>query len=268
MKVRRNGNGAVAKMYEHFLHIAPTYGMFRTTDLAPVVFIANKMKRLKSGQAADVGCGTGRYGLEISKRVGERFHLFCVDNNTGMLRYLRKNFVENGISNFTPVRSDSHMIPLQTDSLDCVVSFNAIHHFSLSRFLRESSRILKNNGKLFVYTRLQDQNSRTIWGMHFPSFARKENRLYELEELKQAFETDANLNISSVKMFEHHRVFPLERLVEQAKNHHYSTFRMYKRHEFREALHKFVQNILDHYDDLDRISWKDQNTMLEIENVQ
>ncbi|MGB9125691.1 MAG: methyltransferase domain-containing protein, partial [Nitrosotalea sp.] len=162
----------------------------------------------------------------------------------------------------------SHKIPLQTDSLDCIMSFNAVHHFSLQNFLKESSIILKNNGKLFIYTRLRDQNARTIWGMHFPSFDKKENRLYELDELKSAFEKDPNLNINSVKFFEHHRVYPLEKLVEQAKNHHYSTFKFYKKYEFREALHRFVQNILNHYDDLDKISWKDQNTLLVIENKQ
>lgn len=172
------------------------------------------------------------------------------------------------MSNFAPIRSDSHMIPLQTDSLDCVISFNAIHHFSLPDFLREASRVLKNNGRLFVYTRLRDQNARTIWGTHFPSFNRKEKRLYELEELKSAFEKDPNLNINYVKFFEHHRVYPLEKLVEQAKSHHYSTFSFYKKSEFREALHVFVQNILNHYDDLDQISWKDQNTLLVVENRQ
>ncbi len=256
------------KMHDHFLHIAPRYGKLRTTDIGPITFIANKIRDLQHIQAADIGCGTGRYGLKLIEHVGEKCHLFCVDNNMEMLTHLRKYFLEHHVTNFTPIRSDSHKIPLQTDLLDCVMSFNAIHHFSLSNFLRESSRILKNNGKLFVYTRLRDQNAKTIWGMHFPSFAKKENRLYELEELKSAFEKDPNLNINSVKLFEHHRVFPLERLVEQAKNHHYSTFRLYKKNEFKEALHKFVQNILNHYDDLDKITWKDQNTLLVIENNQ
>ncbi|MDE1765158.1 MAG: class I SAM-dependent methyltransferase [Thaumarchaeota archaeon] len=256
------------KMHDHFMHIAPRYRELRTTDLGPLLFITNKMTDLCSIRAADIGCGTGRYSIKFVEHLGEKCHLFCVDNNMAMLRHLREHFARYNISNFTTIRSDSHRIPLQTDSLDCVTSFNAIHHFSLQNFLRESSRILKNNGKLFVYTRLQDQNANTIWGMHFPSFTKKENRLYELDELKAAFEKDPNLNINSVKLFEHHRVYPLEKLVEQAKNHHYSTFRFYRKHEFREALHKFVQNILNHYDDLDKISWKDQNTLLVVENVQ
>jgi len=261
-------NSVLNKMHDHFLHIAPQYRQLRTTDLGPILFITNKLQDLPKVHAADIGCGAGRYSLKFVQHLGEKCHLFCLDNNRQMLRHLREHFVKNSITNFTPIRSDSHKIPLQTDSLDCVMSFNAIHHFSLPDFLRESSRVLKNNGRLFVYTRLREQNAKTIWGMHFPSFNKKEDRLYELDELKSAFEKDPNLNINSVKFFEHHRVYPLEKLVEQVKNHHYSTFKFYKKQEFREALHKFVQNILNHYDDLDNITWKDQNTLLVVENKQ
>lgn len=261
-------NSVLNKMHDHFLHIAPQYRQLRTTDLGPILFITNKLQDLPKVHAADIGCGAGRYSLKFVQHLGEKCHLFCLDNNREMLRHLREHFVKNSITNFTPIRSDSHKIPLQTDSLDCVMSFNAIHHFSLPDFLRESSRVLKNNGRLFVYTRLREQNAKTIWGMHFPSFNKKEDRLYELDELKSAFEKDPNLNINSVRFFEHHRVYPLEKLVEQVKNHHYSTFKFYKKQEFREALHKFVQNILNHYDDLDNITWKDQNTLLVVENKQ
>ncbi|NHH96950.1 hypothetical protein DYY66_1875 [Candidatus Nitrosotalea sp. FS] len=261
-------NSVLNKMHDHFLHIAPQYRQLRTTDLGPILFITNKLQDLPKVHAADIGCGAGRYSLKFVQHLGEKCHLFCLDNNREMLRYLREHFAKNSITNFTPIRSDSHKIPLQTDSLDCVMSFNAIHHFSLPDFLRESSRVLKNNGKLFVYTRLREQNAKTIWGMHFPSFNKKEDRLYELDELKSAFEKDPNLNIDSVKFFEHYRVYPLEKLVEQVKNHHYSTFKFYKKQEFKEALHKFVQNILNHYDDLDKITWKDQNTLLVVENKQ
>ena len=268
MTAKGTRRSVLGKMHDHFLGIAPQYGNLRTTDLGPILYITKKLEGLPKVRAADVGCGSGRYGLGFIEHLGEKCHLFCVDANREMLRHLRHNFVQCGIANFTPLMSDSHRIPIRTDSLDCIISFNAIHHFSLVDFMREASRVLKPNGKLFVYTRLQDQNERTIWGRHFPSFSDKEKRLYQLDELKSAFEGDPNLNINTVKFFEHHRVYPLERLVEQAKGHHYSTFKFYKKNEFRDAMHRFVQNLLVHYDDLDRISWKDQNTLLVVENSQ
>jgi ubiquinone/menaquinone biosynthesis C-methylase UbiE len=253
--------------HSHFNQIAPKYNDLRITDMGPILFIINKLQHLPNIHAADIGCGTGRYSLKFIEHLGKKYHLYCMDNNVAMLEQLKINFTNHNVVNFLPIQSDSNKMPLQTDSLDCVMTFNAIHHFSLPHFLKETSRVLKNNGKLFIYTRLRDQNSKTIWGMHFPSFHKKENRLYELDEIKTVFEKNPNLNIDSVKFFEHHRVYPLEKLVDQAKNYHYSTFKFYRKREFREALHRFVQNILNHYDDLNKITWRDQNTLLVIKNA-
>ena len=274
-KVRARNNGKKSekttmfqKMYDHFLHVAPKYRELRTTDLGPILFIANKLQDLPSIRAADIGCGAGRYGLKLVEHLGEKCYLYCIDNNIAMLKQLKTHFTNHNIVNFIPIRSDSHKIPIQTDSLDCVMTLNAIHHFSLPHFLKEASRVLKNNGRLFIYTRLRDQNARTIWGMHFPDFHKREKRLYELDHLKSMFERDPNLNLDSIKIFEHHRVFPLERLIEQARNHHYSTFKLYGKKQFLEAMHKFERNIFRHYEDLDRITWKEENTLLVVKNIQ
>lgn len=273
VKTRNNGKKSekttmFQKMHEHFMHVAPKYRELRTTDLGPIIFITNKLREMESIVAADIGCGTGRYTLKFLQHIGEKCHMYCIDNNLNMLRHLKDYLARNSIVNFLPIKGDSHKVPLQTDSLDCIMTLNAIHHFSLQPFLREASRVLKNNGRLFIYTRLRDQNARTIWGMHFPDFHKKERRLYELDHLKSMFERDPNLNLKSIKIFEHHRVFPLERLIEQARNHHYSTFKLYRRKEFTEALHKFKRNILRHYEDLGRITWKEENTLLVVKNVQ
>jgi len=256
------------KMYEHFMQVAPKYRELRTTDLGPIMFITNKLREMESIVAADIGCGAGRYTLKFLQHLGEKCHMYCIDSNPNMLHHLKEHFTRNNIVNFLPIKSDSHKLPLQTDSLDCIMTLNAVHHFSLQPFLKEASRMLKNNGRLFIYTRLRDQNAHTIWGMHFPDFHKREKRLYELDHLKSMFERDPNLNLDSIKIFEHHRVFPLERLIEQARNHHYSTFKLYGRKEFSEALHKFKRNIFKHYEDLNRITWKEENTLLVVKNVQ
>ncbi|HSD04272.1 MAG TPA: class I SAM-dependent methyltransferase [Nitrosopumilaceae archaeon] len=274
-KVKTSNNGKKSekttmfqKMHEHFMQVAPKYRELRTTDLGPIMFIANDLREMESIVAADVGCGAGRYTLKFLQHLGEKCHMYCIDSNLNMLRHLKEHLTRNNIVNFLPIKSDSHKIPLPTDSLDCIMTLNAIHHFSLQPFLKEASRVLKNNGKLFIYTRLRDQNARTIWGMHFPDFHKKEKRLYELDHLKSMFERDPNLNLDSIKIFEHHRVFPLERLIEQARNHHYSTFKFYRKKEFNEALHRFKENILHHFDDPRKIGWKDENILLVIDNFQ
>jgi len=153
-------------------------------------------------------------------------------------------------------------LPLENDSMDCIVTFNAIHHFDIQKFLGEVLRSLKDDGHLFIYTRLRNQNSRGIWGQHFPLFSDMENRLYELDELKNYIQ-EADMKIHSTKVFGYHRASSLERLVEQAKNKHYSTFELYEG-EFGDYLDEFRKNIQNNYEDWDNVTWQDENILIEI----
>lgn len=255
------------KIENHFAEIAPRYRKLRTTDIEPILFIAKELSDIDRISGADIGCGAGRYTLRLVKYLGKKCHLlYCIDKSESMLVQLRNFFVEHGINHFKILHSDVHKVPLETDSLDFAVSFNAVHHFSVPDFLREASRILKNKSKLFVYTRLRSQNARNIWGEHFPNFAEKETRLYELDELQNMIERDSNLSLKSVKFFEYERTSTLARLEEQAREYHYSTFRLFSKKEFDISLETFKKNIMENYDDVNRITWKDENVLLVIES--
>lgn len=180
-----------------------------------------------------------------------------------MLLSLEDHLTAQNITNFCVRQGDANRLPLDNDSMNCIVTFNAIHHFDVPKFLSESMRSLKDDGYLFIYTRLRNQNSRSIWGEHFPSFVDMENRLYELDELEQHIK-DADMNIHSSRVFGYSRVSSLDRLVHQAKNNHYSTFALYDKETFDESLEIFQQNITKNFDDLAQINWHDENILLEI----
>ncbi|TBR23401.1 MAG: SAM-dependent methyltransferase [Candidatus Nitrosotenuis sp.] len=204
--------------------------------------------------------------LKTSKATRKKCHLlYCVDKSEHMLVQLKNFFVEHGINYFKTLHSDAHRVPLETDSLDFVVSFNAVHHFDMPNFLKEASRILKNKSRLFVYTRLKSQNARNVWGTHFPNFAEKETRLCELDELEHMIENTPNLSLKSIRFFEYKRVSTLARLEEQARGYHYSTFRLFSKKEFNRSLEIFKKNIMENYD-AGNVTWKDQNILLVIES--
>jgi SAM-dependent methyltransferase len=184
-----------------------------------------------------------------------------------MLAQLKNFFMEHSINHFKILHNDAHKISLKTDSLDFVVSFNAVHHFDVPNFLKEASRILKDKSRLFVYTRLRSQNAKNVWGMHFPNFSDKETRLYELDELEHMIENAPNLRLRSIKFFEYERTSTLTRLEEQAKGNHYSTFRLYPKKEFERSLDVFKKEIMEKYD-VNNVTWKDQNVLLVIDNLQ
>jgi ubiquinone/menaquinone biosynthesis C-methylase UbiE len=247
----------------HFSEIAPKYKGLRTTDLDPIEHIVNHLRKKSGITMTDVGCGDGRYSIELLKSLDDDSYLHCIDYNEDMIKYLKSYLQDNNILNFCARPGNANKLPLENDSMDCIVTFNAIHHFDLQRFLAEVYECLKEDGHAFIYTRLRNQNSRNIWGQYFPLFAEIEDRLFEFDELKYAVKK-ADMKIDHTKVFGHNRTSDLNSLVNKAKNNHYSTFTLYSKDEFGKSLEKFKQNIRNNFDDLEKIQWQDENILLEI----
>jgi len=249
------------KIHHHFSRIAHKYEDLRTTDLEPILFIKKKLQNLTKIEAADVGCGGGRYDIKLFHYLTKKLYLTCIDYNKNMLNQLIKNLKEYKIKNFKTINASATALPVIANSLDAIVTFNAIHHFKLLDFLNETSRVLRDNGYLFVYTRLRSQNKRNIWGRFFPEFHEKEKRLYELSELREMLKKIPILILESIEYFKYKRIASLEWLIEQATHHHYSTFFLYDEKEFEEALREFQENITIHFKNPDSIIWNDENIM-------
>lgn len=247
--------------YQHFTRIAPKYSHLRTTDSAPVRYLIKHLDRKASIRAADIGCGSGRYDRLLLQHFGSRLELFCCDENENMLRQLRQD-LEAYAPRFHVVAARARALPLASESLDCMMTFNAIHHFKIEAFLREAGRILKPGGRLFIYTRTRSQNSRNLWGKHFPLFYEKETRLFELVELNNLLAATPDLRVKRLHLFQHRRRAELRRLLQQARQRHYSTFDLYAPAEFKHALAEFEQNLRREYPDPLRVTWSDENLML------
>lgn len=254
-------NAALKAMGQHFSNIAKKYRNIRTTDSEPISLIADKLKNLDHIEAVDVGCGAGRYDLILYKHLGDKLRLTCLDANVEMLKSLTKYLIKNDIDNFSVKQSVAETMPFSDSVLDCICTFNAIHHFNLPRFLIESARVLKAGGYLFMYSRLREQNEKNIWGLYFPHFIEKETRLYSLDGLKRSVAAVDNLAFESIVFFAYSRLAALEELLERARSHHYSTFLMYSSEELEEALKGFSLNIKNQFDDPQQVRWFDENIL-------
>ncbi|UCE04829.1 MAG: class I SAM-dependent methyltransferase [bacterium] len=256
------------KLETHFSKIAGYYANLRTTDIEPIMFIKNKLNNSVKINAADIGCGAGRYDLKLCQHLHNEIQIICIDNSKEMLKQISRKLRKSQKKKFGLVNALSEHLPIANDSLDCLLSFNALHHFKLSIFLNEASRILKKNGTLFIYTRLRSQNKKNIWGKFFPKFYEKETRLYELEQLRKFIDDNRFLELDAVKFFKYERIASLEWLETQAQHHHYSTFCFYDKREFEAALLQFRSNLANHFNDLNDIKWYDENVMLIIHKKQ
>ena len=175
-------------MYNHFSQVASEYRDVRTTDVEPIAFIRDALGKLSKVTAADGGCGTGRYDLLLFKYINN-LDLTCVDINESMLEQVSDYLRRNGYGNVRTIKANADDIPLDENSMDCILTFNAVHHFDFVKFVEKCGRAIKADGKIFIYTRLRSQNAMSIWGQHFPEFSERETRLYELDEMDQWVES-------------------------------------------------------------------------------
>ncbi len=256
------GEVAQKTIHHHFSKIASRYHHLRTTDSEPIILIAQDLNKLSHIEAADIGCGSGRYDALLFKYLGDKLHLSCVDASGDMLKRLDTYLKKHGISNFKSISSRAESLPFPNNNLDCICTFNAVHHFNLLGFLRESARVLKKGGYLFIYTRLPEQNMRNIWGQYFPEFCKKEDRLHTLDKFMKEILAVSALRLKSIEYFKYKRISILEQLIERVRANHYSTFWLYSSEELEEAIAGFIQNIRANFKDIDNVSWFDENIML------
>jgi len=122
------------KINNHFSKIASKYKNLRTTDADHIQHIINRLSKKSGIIMADIGCGDGRYSIELLRCLKDDCYLHCIDYNENMIKYLKSYLIDNSILNFCAQPGDASKLPLENDSMDCIVTFNAIHHFDLQRF--------------------------------------------------------------------------------------------------------------------------------------
>jgi len=246
-------------MSEHFSQVASIYSQVRTIDYELINYITKKLASMSNIVAADIGCGDGRYSIKLIEKLRNRLSLTCVDNNYEMLQQISK--ISSNFQNLQTKQAFAEKLPFDDNSLDCIFSFNAIHHFKINKFAKECNRVLKNNGLLFIYTRLKEQNESNIWCKFFPDFSKKEDRLFDNHSLTERISNQTSLNLTSTEFFHHDRSSDIRTLVSKAEKKHYSTFSLYTVSEFEKSLGKFIQNIHENFNNPENIQWVDGNTM-------
>ena len=247
-------------MQRHFSGISGAYRSMRTTDDAPVAHIAQALHRCDAPRGADVGCGAGHYARRMFAHIAG-LHLTCIDTSRAMLDETKALLRAEGIDRFETRWRKAEDMGLAPGAYDFVSSFNAVHHFGLRWFLAGAAQALAPEGQLFVYTRLPEQNARTIWGRHFPRFCEHERRLPTLATLHGAIEANPYLRFAQATCMRFPREASPERLVEQARHHHYSTFSRYEEAEFESALAEFEVAIRRRFGAT--VQWDDENVLIE-----
>jgi ubiquinone/menaquinone biosynthesis C-methylase UbiE len=86
---------------------------------------------VKRGMAiCDMGCGNGFYTLQLAKMVGEKGHLYGVDIQPEMLKFLNERADKQGIKNVSPILGTFTNPRLPSGKIDLILCVDVYHEFS------------------------------------------------------------------------------------------------------------------------------------------
>ena len=99
----------------------------------------------------DLGSGRGRDVLRLAEAVGPNGHAFGIDASEGMLEKARETAKRLGVANATFLKGDLQSLPLESKSVDLVISNCTINHAADKQAVwNEIHRVLKPGGRFVV----------------------------------------------------------------------------------------------------------------------
>jgi len=97
---------------------------------------------------ADLGCGSGYFTVPLARRVKM---VYAIDVQKEMLDFLEDKIKKQKIKNVKLLLTEPNEIPLESESVDLLLSVNTVHEFdNKAKIIKEMSRVVKKNGKLLI----------------------------------------------------------------------------------------------------------------------
>lgn len=156
----------------------------------------------------DLGCGDGRWSEYLASLNAK--NIYSIDLSEDMIKRTTKRL--NSIENTHIIHADMQNLPLKDASIDVGLStFSMMYFKDLKKVIDEISRVLKNNGTLYIATNIINVDNpnllKKLYGKSIPidlGFDKKmrlENLVQPIEQYREAFKS-ADLTIKTEKHFE------------------------------------------------------------------
>lgn len=102
---------------------------------------------------ADIGSGTGKFAKHLLERGSK---VYCVEPNEDMRHAAEKELCQ--FKKFHSVQGNAENTTLESGSVDHITAAQAFHWFDVDKFKKECSRIIRNNGKIFLLWNVRDNS--------------------------------------------------------------------------------------------------------------
>ncbi|WDV44883.1 methyltransferase domain-containing protein [Clostridiaceae bacterium M8S5] len=157
--------------------------------------IIKEMLRCSDLQVGDnileIGCGTGNY----IKMMPECFNLYGIDQSTGMLLKAKEKCNNVAFTAGDAIRLEDY----KDNQFDLIYMVDVIHHIKEEEiFFNNIYRILKDNGRLYIFTDSHEHIKNRLTTKYFPKTLKYElNRYQSFDELAGLLTCNNYKNIKS-----------------------------------------------------------------------
>ena len=152
-------------------------------------YCISKLGNLNNQNILEVGCGTGRDSIIISKKIqNKNSNYFLLDSSSQMLKTCIKNLKSKKLISNTFVLADSAKLPFKDNLFDKIYSFTVYPAIQeKKRFFKEVERVLKPGGKFVMVSEgMPDFVKRTEFGKIILNNSRLYNQKLPLELLPKS----------------------------------------------------------------------------------
>lgn len=144
---------------EKYDSIGVGYNNTRRADHYLLGRMMHFLKADSSGTYLDIGCGTGNYTIEFSKRG---VNMIGIDPSEAMLSIAR---TRSSAVNWIKGKAES--MPVESSSVDGVLAILTTHHWTnQSKGYEELGRVMKPGARLVVFTATPEQ-MKSYWLSHY-----------------------------------------------------------------------------------------------------
>lgn len=149
----------------------------------------------KSGIYLDIGCGTGNYTIELQKKG---LNFIGIDPSTEML--VKAKMKNDNINWRIGTAEETN---LEHESINGIIAVLTIHHWSdLNKGFAEFNRVLKNSGKIVIFTSTPIQMKGYWLNHYFPKMVNDSMiQMPSFEKVKSAMDSRGFEMIGTEKYF-------------------------------------------------------------------
>lgn len=221
----------------NYNEISKVYDSVRDGDQKTIDRIIEEGEITISSSVLEIGCGTGNYTDIMQRESGCSVYGF--DQSEGMLEKAKQKN-----SNIQFYLGDAVKLDCFSDSMfDVIYMVDVIHHIrDIDIMFKNIYRILKPNGKVFVFTDSYDHIRNRLTTKYFPETLEVElNRYQSTEELFSSLKDNQFKNIKSDTIFLSTKEHFGQKLIAVAEVRGYSMFNLIS----DEAIDRGINRIKD-----------------------